>query len=171
MDADVRRSERNGEQSAAVLRDRLRRGDLNPERVELAAVLGFQPAREALGLEEPFVPFATPEDLALALRPYGQHAWLRAADICLQDQERVLVALGGQKRREIAAGFADHRATIRAYLERPGPETKRALDRVSRLRHPRGVVQIARRSYGPSNPAALNRTLTEALVTWALGSD
>jgi len=171
VDESLRRAEREGRGSPNRLRELLRSGELPEIRLRLAAKLGHLPAREALGINEVFVPFANPRDLVRALEPFGEQAWLRAAGILLSDQERILRSQSGQKRRAIAAMFADERQTIQAYLEDPSPETKERLERASgRYAQPGHARRIAKRHdvYGPSDAKSLNEELTSTLIEWAL---
>ncbi len=76
---DLERRARQGDSTAeaAALVRRLRAGDLDEERLRLAALVGDPAARLALGRDAPAVP-PTPAALARALRAFGAEALVRA---------------------------------------------------------------------------------------------
>ncbi len=76
LERAARRSD-DDEARARALVARLRAGTLAPGALRLAAFLGHEPARSALGPEAPVAP-ATPLAWARALRAFGQPAWVRA---------------------------------------------------------------------------------------------
>ncbi len=64
---------------ARLLVERVRVGDLTEERLRLAAYLGHEPARLALGREAPAAEAGPAAGLILGLKPYGPPAFIRAA--------------------------------------------------------------------------------------------
>lgn len=63
---------------AELLARGLRAGEVDPERVRLAAYLGHEPARAALGEAAPRTPGEL-ESFVRGLEPWGPEAWTRAA--------------------------------------------------------------------------------------------
>lgn len=111
--------------AAAFLREQLRSGVIERERVALAAHLGHAGARAALGDQAPPAP-EDEEQLALGLLPYGRAVCTRAAVALarerLPDWERVLPD-DLRPRRALEAA--------EAWLASPGEETVRVAEETS----------------------------------------
>lgn len=164
-DEHLRSLQRGPLESAALLRERLRRGDLEEERLRLAATLGHPPAREALGLEEPYVEAENLVHLTFDFADCGREAWLQAALVLLEHQERDLMESGelSQYGRELSR----QTEALRAFLSKDDAKSWENLLEVSRglCEHKGYAVAAARRV---REAPGLRESLASTLLKWAL---
>ena len=169
---------------AALLRARVRAGTLAAPRLRLAAYLGHEAARLALGDAAPGQgPGGAAVAFCFGLEDYGREAWLRAAWVVMDMHERHLEERStAANSRPVTFKIERHRALLQrglalvgGWLQEPSEEAQAELTRWSeaapadRVGFALHAVRDAAGRISSMPEEELVENIRRALLPWALG--